>query len=77
VGTASASQAGSLLLTGQGTLVGPELYQAPSDLRSVGHERTGVLAANRLLLLALAVLLLGSGLAVVAGVDLAAPLAGR
>jgi hypothetical protein len=58
-------------------LVGPELYQAPSDLRSAGHERTGVLATNRLIVAALVTMLLGSLLAVGAGVDLAGPLAGR
>lgn len=76
-GTASASQAAAILLTGDGALIGPELYQAPSDLRSAGHERTGVLAANRLILVAVAVIALGSLLAVGAGVELAGPLAGR
>jgi hypothetical protein len=76
-GTASASQIASVLLTGEGTLAGPELYQAPSDLRSAGHERTGVLAANRLLLVAAAVIVAGSLVALGAGVDLAAALAGR
>lgn len=76
-GTATPVQAASVLLTGEGALVGPELYQAPSDLRSAGHERTGVLAANRLIAAALVTIVLGSLLAVAAGVDLAGPLAGR
>lgn len=76
-GTATAGQAASILLTGEGALVGPELYQAPSDLRSAGHERTGVLATNRLIAAALATMVLGSLLAIAAGVDLAGPLAGR
>ena len=76
-GTASASQLASVLLTGDGTLAGPELYQAPSDLRSSGHERTGVLAANRLLLAAAAVIIVGSVAVLAGGVDLAAVLAGR
>lgn len=76
-GTASASQVGSVLLTADGTLAGPELYQAPSDLRSAGHDRTGVLAANRLLLAAVAVMVLGSLVTLIGGVDLAAALAGR
>jgi hypothetical protein len=76
-GTASASQVGSVLLDGQGTLVGPELFQAPSDLRSAGHERTGVLAANRLLMAAAAVIVVASVAALVTGTDLAAALAGR
>ena len=76
-GTAAASQAGSVLMNGDGTLIGPELFQAPSDLRSVGQERTGVLAANRLILAALAVIVLGSLAGALAGVELAGPLAGR
>jgi uncharacterized protein DUF6754 len=76
-GTAASSQAGSILLTGEGTLIGPELFQAPSDLRSSGHERTGVLAANRLLLFAVAIIAFGSLLALVTGIELAGPLAGR
>jgi hypothetical protein len=76
-GTATPTQAGSILLNGEGTLVGPELYQAPSDLRSVGHGRIGVLAANRLIAAALVTIVLGSLLAVGGGVELAGPLAGR
>jgi hypothetical protein len=76
-GTAAAGQAGSVLLSGEGTLVGPELYQAPSDIRSAGHERTGVLAANRLLVAALVTIVVGSLLAIAGAVDLAGPLAGR
>ncbi|MGH2456522.1 MAG: DUF6754 domain-containing protein [Candidatus Limnocylindria bacterium] len=76
-GTASPSQAGSVLLTGEGALAGPELFQAGSDLRGAGHERTGVLAANRLLMAALAVIVIGSVAAVASGVDVAATLAGR
>lgn len=77
VGTAAASQAGSVLLTGDGALIGPELYQASSDLRATGHDRTGVLAANRLILAVIAVLLIGSATALAAGFDLAGTLAGR
>jgi hypothetical protein len=76
-GTAAPSQAASVLLTAEGALIGPELYQAPSDLRATGHDRTGVLAANRLILAAIAVLVLGSATALAAGVDLAGTLAGR
>jgi hypothetical protein len=76
-GTATASQVGSVLLSGEGTLVGPELYQAPSDLRAAGHSRVGVLAANRLLFAAVAVIVVGSLVTLVGGVDLAAALAGR
>jgi len=76
-GTAAASQAGSVLLTAEGTLIGPELYQAPSDLRAIGHDRTGVLASNRLILAVIAVLVIGSATALAAGIDLAGALAGR
>ena len=76
-GTAAASQVASVLLTGQGALIGPELYQAPSDLRHAGHERTGVLAANRLLLAAAVVVIAGSVVALATGTDLAGILAGR
>jgi hypothetical protein len=76
-GTAVPSQGGSILLTGEGALIGPELYQAPSDLHSTGHDRTAVLAANRLILVTLAVIALGSLVAIATGVDLAVPLAGR
>jgi hypothetical protein len=76
-GTAAPSQAASVLLTAEGALIGPELYQASSDLRATGHDRTGVLAANRLILTAIAVLVIGSAAALAAGVDLAGTLAGR
>ena len=77
VGTAAPSQAASVLLTADGALIGPELYQASSDLRATGHDRTGVLASNRLILAVSAVLLIGSAAALAAGVDLAGALAGR
>jgi hypothetical protein len=77
VGTAAPSQAASVLLTADGALIGPELYQASSDLRATGHDRTGVLASNRLILAVSAVLLIGSAAAIAAGVDLAGALAGR
>jgi hypothetical protein len=60
LGTANAGQASSLLLEGEGVLIGPQLYQAPADLRAGGFERTMVLAANRLIWIALAVLVIGS-----------------
>jgi hypothetical protein len=77
VGTAAVSQAASVLLMAEGALIGPELYQASSDLRATGHDRTGVLASNRLIVAVTAVLLIGSAAALVAGVDLAGTLAGR
>ena len=74
-GTAAASQAPSVLLTGEGTMIGPELFQATSDHGSRA-ERTGVLAANRLVATALVVIVIGSALAWVAGVDVTAILVG-
>lgn len=76
-GTAAASQATSVLLEGEGTLIGPQLYQAPSDLGRAGHDRIAVFAGNRLAWISLAVLLVGSALVVVGGVDLASFLVGH
>jgi hypothetical protein len=74
-GTAEASQATSVLLTGEGTMIGPELFQATSDLRGRA-DRTAVLAANRIILAALAVIVIGSVAAIVGGADVASVLAG-
>ena len=76
-GTAAPSQAGSVLLEGDGSLIGPELYQAPSDVSAGGHERIAVLAANRIIVAAVATIVLGSLLAVAGGMDLAGVMAGR
>ncbi len=75
-GTASASEATSVMLTAEGTLIGPELFAAGSDLRP-GPARAGVLAANRLIWLAIAVLVIGSLLQVLGVVDIAGFLVGR
>lgn len=75
-GTAEVSQASSVLLTGEGTMIGPEPFQATSDVRG-RSDRTGVLAANRILVAALAVIIIGSAAAWIAGADVAALLAGR
>lgn len=74
--SAEAAQAPSLLLGGGVALVGPEPFQAGADLRSSVEERTMVMAANRLIGLAVAVILIGSILALAGVVDLAAFLAG-
>lgn len=60
--SAEVPQAPSLLLGMGGALVGPEAYQAAADLRADAAERTMVLAANRLLLLAAAGIVLGTAL---------------
>ncbi len=77
LGTAAASQATSLLLEGEGILLGPELYQAPADLSAAGHDRVGVFAGNRLTWFALVLLVIGSGLALFAGLDVASFLVGH
>ena len=64
IASAEAAQAPSLLLGGSQALIGPEPYQAPADLRGDVDERTMVMAANRLIAVALVVILLGSILAV-------------
>jgi hypothetical protein len=74
-GTADASQATSVLLTGEGTMVGPELFAATSDARG-RSDRTAVTATNRVVLAAAAVVVIGSLAAWVAGIDVAAALVG-
>lgn len=61
-GTAEAAQVSSVLLAG-GPLVGPAMYQAAADLRADPTERTMVIAANRLILLAVAAIVAGTVLA--------------
>lgn len=75
-GTAAASQAASVEMTGEGAMIGPELFQAISDGQP-GPERMAVLAANRLLLGAIIVLVIGSLVTITTGLDLAAAMAGR
>ncbi len=75
-GTAEAAQAPAPILTATGALIGPELYQAPADLRSEVEERTMVTSANRLIAVALAVILIGGVLALTGIVDLRGVLLG-
>jgi hypothetical protein len=65
--TAEAAQAPSAMLAGGGALVGPQLFQAAADLRADANERTMVMAANRLIGVAVLGLVVGSAL-VLAGV---------
>jgi len=65
--TAEAAQAPSAMLAGGGALVGPQLFQAAADLRADANERTMVMAANRLIGVAVLTLVVGSAL-VLAGV---------
>jgi hypothetical protein len=75
LGTADASEASSVLMTGEGTLIGPQLFQATSDLHP-GPERIGVLAGNRLIVAVIVLVLTGSAIALLTGFDVAATLAG-
>src|SRR5918999_1255039 len=75
-GTADATQATSALLAADQALLGPELYLAPADLRASGGERNVVLATNRVLFIVLAVLGVGTLLALAAVVDARAWLVG-
>ena len=68
-GTAEAAQVSTILLAGGGSLVGPEPYQASADLRADANERTMVLAANRLIIIAVAAILIASALALAGVID--------
>jgi hypothetical protein len=59
-GSAEAAQSPALLLGGGGALIGPQLLQAAADLRADAAERTSVLAADRLLLISIGVLVVGT-----------------
>ncbi|HSK92519.1 MAG TPA: DUF6754 domain-containing protein [Candidatus Angelobacter sp.] len=67
--TAEPAQAGTLLLATPDALVGPGLYHAVADLRADVIERTTVLAANRLIGLAVVVVLAGGTLAWAVGLE--------
>ena len=60
--TAEAAQAPSAILAGGGALIGPELFQAAADLRADANERTMVMAANRLIVVAVMAVVVGSAL---------------
>jgi len=75
--TASASQGAGPLLSGDGTLIGPELFQAAGDLGPAGHARTAVLAANQLIWAAIGILLAGSLITWAGGPQVATFLTGR
>jgi hypothetical protein len=75
-GTAEAAQAPSVLLAGGGALIGPEPYQVAADLRADVNERTTVMAANRLIFIAVALISIGVALSVTGVVDPASLLSG-
>ncbi|MCA1570446.1 MAG: hypothetical protein LC798_09075 [Chloroflexi bacterium] len=74
--SAEDAQASSLLLGGGAALIGPQPFQAGADLRSGAEERTMVMAANRLIGLAILVIGVGSILALTGVADLGELLAG-
>ena len=76
-GTASAGQAAGPLLNGDGSLIGPQLFQAAGEISASSHARASVLAANRLIWTGIGVLLLGSVVAWAGGPQVAQFLAGR
>lgn len=67
VGSAEVAEASSVLLDGTGTLIGADLFAAPAELRAAGHARTGVLATNRLIGGAVAVILVAVAWAALGG----------
>lgn len=78
--TAEAAQAPTALLAGGGALIGPELFQATADLRADVNERTMVMAANRILGVAIGAVVIGSALAlagVIKAEDLLLGIGGR
>ncbi len=61
------TQAPSVLLLGDGALIGAGLFAAPADLRSGGHARTAVVATNRLIGIAVVLILIAAAWAMVGG----------
>lgn len=74
--SADAAQASTLRIGGGETLIGPQLFQASADLRASVDERTMVMAANRLIGLAVALILVGTALALAGVVDIGPALTG-
>jgi hypothetical protein len=68
-GTAEAAQAPTPILAGGGALIGPQLFAAVADLRADPNERTMVIAANRIVIVAIVVLVAGSVLSLAGVID--------
>ena len=68
-GTAEPSQPTTVRLATPSALIGPQLFQAPADLRADVTERTSVLAANRLISLVIVALLIGAALSLAGIID--------
>jgi hypothetical protein len=67
--SAEVAQAPALLLASGGALIGAEAFQVAADLRADVTERTMVMAGNRLIGLAVAVLVVASALALAGIID--------
>lgn len=67
--SAEVSQSPALLLANAGALIGAEAFQVAADLRADVTERTMVMAGNRLIGLAVAVLVVASALALAGIID--------
>jgi hypothetical protein len=67
--SAEVSQAPALLLASGGALIGAQAFQVAADLRADVTERTMVMAGNRLIGLAVAVLVVASALALAGIID--------
>ena len=67
LGDGEVAQAPSVLLLGDGALVGADLFAAAADLRSGGHARTAVVATNRLIGIAVVVALAAAAWALLGG----------
>ncbi len=76
LGLGDPAVAPSVLLLGEGALVGADLFAAPADLRGTGQARTAVVATNRLIGIAAAVLVVALAWALLGG-DPGAALAAR
>ena len=76
-GTATPSQAVWVMLLGGGTLIGPEIYNAGTVASASTTERAGSFTANRLIWLAIAIMVAGSVLALTGVFDAAGFVVGR
>lgn len=75
--TASPAQLAGPLLQSDGAVIGPELFQAFAEVAPMNRSRTAVTSANRLIVGAIAALLLGSAAMLAGAPDLARFLVGR
>lgn len=67
--TAEAAQAPAPIVAGGGALIGPAIFQVAADLRADAYERTAVVAANRILVAVVVVLVVASVLSLAEVID--------